>query len=521
MKLVKQLLLAIFFAAGAFFSCTEDKGNYDYDWIPNIGITFEKDSIAVKRLKELQVEPIFVDKNTDTPIEINHDDYEYVWEYMPESAHYFSDMIHVSNKYNIDESILLPVSSGYGTMRVRATNKKDNRIFIADFKLQVTDTYKRTYLLLTEDPSGTVDLEFYGWDENDDVLYNNIPGYLSSTGFPFTAGGAKAIEYHAKEKKIYIASGSGMGWLTSPGFDFSEKSTLEYILFPKTTDTFEQIVRLGGTGVSISSTNFYCFTPTGELNVLNGATFIPTKNYLTETMEQIKLAPMLGAYYNQRCALLWDDTNNKLLWANFEFTGMGANSNKLLNSLSPNVSEKFESVLYMGGSADASRALTAIVKDVKNTYWRLDYEAKRNSFFEPYYPNPVRTPKVLVGTKDLGEVDHWYISSQKGYLYAAVGKTLHTYVESQTTTVADPGWTQPTIKDADNNPVTIEDPISFIWAENNGSGVLQTCFYVVTYSAEKGGTVYMLNPGEVGSELKLIDKFSGLGNVKKMCYWWG
>lgn len=516
MKCSIKIFLSAILLAGVFSSCVKDKGNYDYKYVQHMEITFAKDSIITANGATLTVTPIFIDTDTGNEVEVNYDDYTCFWESLENGRSYTRERKLVSEKYNLDAPVVLPVKKEYHTITLTAINNKTAQLYNKTLYVRAIGAFASTYAFLTEDASRNVELEFYGWDGDGEVVH--ITDYLATAGYPHTAGGANAIQFDKFLNRLYIATGSRAAWLTSPDFTFNPLTNdIKEWLIPTTTETFTEMIRLGTTTASSTARTFLCFTAAGEVNVANNTGMQP--NIGLRGIAPVSVSPRVAGYNPQTVIMLWDDTNKELTFANMASSGMNTLA-RSLTAYNTGMSTTARECVFMGGSSE--REMIAVLKDVNGDYWRIDAKPDRASIFDNYSAVAMRAPKELLGTAAIGQIDHWFNSPQKGYLYAVVNNSLKTYVESQAGGVTDPGWTSVTVKDKAGETVTFSDPISFVWRANNGDGDLQTCFYVVTYSASKGNsTVYRLQPKEVGSDVELLEKIEGLGNVKKMCYWWG
>lgn len=517
MKCNTKIFLSALLLAGIFASCVKDKGNYDYTYVQPLEVRFDKDSVILETGSVLTMTPIFIDRQTEEPVNVSQDDYDYSWYALRFDNQWTVQRQFVSDKYNIDAPITLPCRTDYHTITLTATNKKTGQTYNKNLYVRTIGTFANAYAFLTEDASGNVELELYGRDGNNEVVHKK--NYLATVGYPHTAGGANAITFDKAMNRLNIATGSRMAWLTTPDFTFDPLTNdINEWLVPKTTDTFTEMIRLGSAGSSHTDRTFLCFTAQGEVNVANNLGIQPTIGLRGNT--QVFVSPMVAGYGSQSVILLWDDTNKELTWAGMTNIGMTTMS-RSLTKYESGMTTPARECLFMGGSSE--REMIAVLRDVNGAYWRIDAIPQPGVMpWDPPSAGKMRDPRRLLGTEALEPIDIWFNSSPKGYLYAVSNNLLYTYVESQAGGVTDPGWTAVTIKDSNGATVTISDPISFVWRANNGTGTLGSCFYVVTYNASQGNsTVYILNPGEIGSDVKLLEKIEGLGNVKKMCYWWG
>lgn len=516
-----KYIIRIFMSAIGFTallpSCIEDKGNYDYNWVQSLELRIPEiepsDSIVVTNASLLQLTPVFYDTNTGEAVTVDYDDYVFTWDALPYNRIYESDKVHLSDEYNLNANIVLPIQAEYHTVTVRAVNTATTQVYIKTFHLRVTGLFESAYFFLTEDSERNVEMDIYGWTpEGEEIVLQNYFGILGLTQM---GGGANAITFDKYRNSIFFATGDYFSWLDSPSFEHYEVSTIETILVPTTQHTFDAMIRLGGTGVESTSKNIICFGADGSVHDLCNL-FSMTINYANINGEPTVLSPMVAGYQPQMASVYWSQTHKTLCWADLQSTGSAQPPTSVI-AIDAGTGTALEDCVYMGGSTD--REMITVVRDVTGEYWRVDLlsdlEISINiNFIAKIADN---SPRRLVGTAQLGTIDHWINSHARGYIYAIAGGTIYSYVESQAGDVADPGWTAATITDSNNVPVTITDPISFTHFENDG----RSCMYVFTYSAASGGTLYMLRPRSVGTDLELVDRITGLGNAKKMCYWWG
>lgn len=518
MRKILKIAFIVVCLGGLFASCADDKGHYNYHWLSDVEMTFAQDSLVVSRGEVLDVVPLLAKRGDGTPVEMKYDEYNYQWFGLPNGILDSVNRVDLGDKYNLNERIWMEVLTAYHRVELRATHKETGRFFTADFHVRVIGMYQDAYLFLTEDSAGKVELEFYGTAADGSAAYEK--NYLAANGYPPLTGGANAVSYDGYFKRIYLSAGSGMYWLNTPDFSYNALSNnIGELLVPQTTDTFSAIRRLGP-NLTMPGRMLIFFTPEGDVHI--GYAGNVSISIALIGQRSVQVAPMVAGYSSEEAhsvIMLWNKTDNNLVYANMFNQGSVAIA-KSLTVLDPGMAKPPTEALYLGGSQD--RTMIAVVKDADAAYWRLDYRAYQPTSGAPFMPQAIHAPRKLTGTKELGNISHWFNSPEKGYLYAVVGNKLHTFVESQSGGgVEDPGWKAVTIADKQGQAVQIEDPVTLVYSEYNGAGDLHTSFYVVTYSASKGGTVYMLTPAESGEKLVLLKKITGLGNVKHMCYWWG
>lgn len=521
MRHIAKIFFASLFFAGALSSCIEDKGNYDYNWVQPLELKLPElaptDSIEVISGDRLTITPVFFDKNTGEEVKVAYDDYTFKWLAMPVSVAAYDYTRYrelLSNNYNLDAEITLPVNSEYNKVTLEAVNNKTGQFYRVNFYLKVTGRYTSAYLFITEEGPRQIGFDIYGWKPNGEVdLTRN---FFPSTGFNQTACSSYGIMFDRPKERIFLLTDQTFTWLGSPDFDYLDINTIDNLLIPTTQTIFTGMHRLGGTGAGPTNRNIIFFSADGGVfNLANNNTINLDMAYVNG--EDVVVAPMVAGYLPQRSSVYWIETKKKLGWASLY--SMGSSKASLsLKLFDEGIGKDIDDCLYLGGSSD--REMIAILRDVDGEYWRVDMvsEFVRNGQDMFYHPKlSPGSPRRLKGTASLGKIDHWINSHEKGYIYAIVGNEMYTYVEAQAGGVEDPGWSKAAITDSNSTPAQFTDPISFVHFENDG----RNCMYVFTYSQTNGGTLYLLRPREVGADLELVDKITGLGNVKHMCYWWG
>ena len=521
MRYTAKILLGVFLLAGALSSCIKDKGNYDYDWIQPLELKIPElaptDSLSVANGSLITVTPVFYDKNTGAKVDVDYDDYTFAWSALPYGKLYNDAKVDLGGEYNLNSQVFLPVRSEYHTVTLVAVNKETDQTYRVDFRLRVTGAFEYAYMFMTEDSGGNVDIDIYGKVPGEEQM-KLTRNYLSAIEFTPRGGGANGMTFDKFRNRIYFATGETFAWLNTPDFTYDESlNKIENILIPTTQTTFKRIVRLGGTSAAATGKNIMFLAENGDAHNLANTDVMFT-SISNVNGDPAVLAPMVGGYLAQRTSVYWSETHKKLGWASLYGQG-SAKPSQGITLIDDGIGKELAQCIYLGGSSD--REVIAVVKDVDGDYWRIDMNAERTAsgMFGVYWKaTPTTTsPRKLTGTPGLGAIGHWINSHARGYIYAVVGTNLYSYVEAQAGGVSDPGWTQAAITDSKNLPVTITDPVSFVHFEDDG----KSCMYVFTYSAANGGTLYLLRPREVGTDVELVDKITGLGNVKQMCYWWG
>ena len=154
------------------WNCTDDKGNYDYNWLPTISIQMPVLDTVIGRGDTLVIEPQFIKtflneygdtvKADEIVSDLNH--YSFSWYAIPNGK---ATRTLISEKWNINEPIYLPIASpARHRIELRALNQETGVTSFNTFELEVIGNYKSGFLFLTEDQEENVELEIYGLKAN-------------------------------------------------------------------------------------------------------------------------------------------------------------------------------------------------------------------------------------------------------------------------------------------------------------------------------------------------------------------
>ena len=537
---MKKILLILCIAAAAgFASCVKDKGNYDYDYLPEYILTI--DGVNPSKLVEtnnnslLEFTPVFLNVLGDT-VDLPFDDYQFTWNLSRSGEIDQSQLRFISDEPTLNRIINQPTGQEH-TLWLKAINKMTEQRYMTNFRIKLVDKYTSAYIFLTEDEERNVDMDIYGYAPDGEEYLRN---YLSDIGYTGgLGGGANAVMFDSwsSANRIIFSCGESISWLNGSNFSWDEVNKVTSLI-PMSSGRSVVITnmhRVGakpgdGTSGQYVHKFFYFDDQGGAYIASNTALAAPSINVVNAAggnSKKIELAPMVGAYryFNGTpetySAVMWSRTDKKLVCTSI-YAGVTASVSSSCYDVDDMIGKNLDDCLFLGGSQD--QPMIAVVRDVDGAYWRLNlqgFDAGSRVYKAMVKDGGLRR---LAGTETLGDIKHWINSHTRGYLYTIVGDNqMYNYVESQVGGVADPGWTRVTITEEQeiggekvNVPVTIEDPVSFVHMENSGKNDI----YVFTYSETNGGTLYLLRPGAVGSELTLNGKLTGLGNAKKMCYWW-
>lgn len=522
-KLIRAILVCMI----AFWSvsCYEDKGNYDYRWVDDIQIELAVADTTIERGGVLEMEFSILkniwNEKRDSVVRQEaveaYDRFSYAWYAIPAGSNSRSLL---SKKQNLDEAIFLPIKTDKHRLELWVTDQTTGVTSFAYCSLRVTGSYLNTFLFLTEDAARNVDLELYATRASGEQVLEK--GVLERAGFPYTTGGAHDVMYQKYSlaygpERIWIATGSGVSWIDPLNYSWDPVSGDISTLMALPVRTFERIFRVGMIRKSVAASNYMFFQDGGIYILINDGKIRQDIGYISN--QKIQIAPMQAG--SNDANLLWDETNKQFVGINVNSGGNAVVSTSCVPQSDRGAEAKGSDCIFLGTSTTSSKKMIGIVKDQDNRYWKYEFRATSKDFPIPWNYFPEFSNKIeLNGTAALGRIDHWVVSIVRGDIYGSVGNKLYAYREyEQDVTMGK--WQEVSIKDKDGTPLNIQfDPISFLYAESFGAPY-DKCFYVATYSEANGGIIYAFDPDPSGesTQLTLIEKIEGLGNVKSIGYW--
>ncbi|MDL2319993.1 hypothetical protein LJC45_02535 [Alistipes sp. OttesenSCG-928-B03] len=512
-------------------SCYDDKGNYDYDWIPRTDFTFEESRLSIERGEVLRVTPQIFETSLnqygnpdgEEPRQVeNYDDYDYVW-YGITNGKGGRELL--STKWNLDEPIYMKISvPDTHRIEVHATNRNTGVTSSAYFDLEVVGTYRKGFLFLTDDIDGNVDLEIFAQKASNDWVLEK--GTLERADFPYRTGFANAVMYQKYcfgsggenlPRRIWIATGDGVSWIDPIDFSYDPVlNDLEMLMVPHTARTFKKMFRVGPIGTKLFSSSYMMFADDGEVHILNRAGKV-RPGIANTNFQPISVAPMFGG--NNNLGVMWDLTHKRFVHAFIDAQETGASNSCIPMNDVTDVSIGGE-CLHLGTSN--AHTCIGITRNPDGKYVKYEWDFMSEFMIPGFYVKEwieYKTQTELVGTDQLGTIDHWVLSTARGDVYVIAGGKMYCY-RTYPQNASLNSWQQVVFKDENDVTVTPKfDPVSFLFVENFGAP-FSNCFYMATHSDANGGTVYALEPSNTEpKEIKIISTMSGLGNVKSMSFW--
>lgn len=168
MKRIHIFWFLSFLLTGMLYSCFEDKGNYDYNYAPEVIVQGNEGQLRdtiIKRGQRLTIIPdlqmlITNDGEHKDTITFDGERFEYLWRVYGRLTTDYSGILATSR--NLDTIIDLPLSNNPYQVIYSVTDKETNVAWNFKFNLRVENRYENAWLFLVEDDNQMVDLTQIG-----------------------------------------------------------------------------------------------------------------------------------------------------------------------------------------------------------------------------------------------------------------------------------------------------------------------------------------------------------------------
>lgn len=493
-KWMAILCLAI---AGVCFSCYEDKGNYDYNWLNDVKFkTGIKDTITVQQGTVLKItpEPV-ITENGDT-VAINPDNYTFSWEAVVE----YNKRELLSTDQDFNDTITLPIGKYY-QINYTVTEKASGVSWMDRFYLYVVQRYTDGLIFMTEDDAKQVELEIYANDTEGNKIHET--GIMARSGYPYRGGGAQllsSIRFY-NQRYLFMSTGEGTGWLKLPDFSWDDTQMVRMLMIMQepVSYTFSNIDQFS---IQIS----FCFTKDGNLHPFNTNNIIYT-DVAYANLKKFKVAPWLGGFGNN--AIFYDtDRGRFMLYASgmygWQFPGSEC------TDVAEDVAFEGSTLLFM--SRVSSNQTIAIVKDKDGLYWRCILGIGGG------YYTPELTVEKYQLTSDISKMENadskaidW---AYKNVYFTSGGKLYCYRMGSGIDACREVNFV------IDNQNTSLSDVVSVIVVPNHISDPINENVYVTTYNSQSGGKVYVTQPqASEPLNLNVNETISTVGRVKSLSRW--
>lgn len=512
MKRYTILGIWFLFFTGMLFSCYDDKGNYDYDWAPEVVLEAGNSGLGdrvVKRGQRLIITPhlkllLGAEGTGRDTVEFRPEDYTYQW--VAYQRVLSAGSVELATTQNLDTIIDLPLLTEPYRIQYTVRGKETGVNYSFSFNLRVETRYENAWLFLTENNEGIADLTLYGKElgntsENPWVYEHQV---LKRSGFPYRGGGAKFVYYNSFNRHNYlmVGTGEGSGWLGKNDLDWKETQMLRYLMaMPRELDyTFEKIVQQGLWFFIASDGKIY---PMGNsVGMLDACNHLPPSVTGTGQYQNVKLAPFIGGSSMQN--LLYDETNEVMLSCK---GSAGSLMNNSMYALTENLKLRNHKLFFMEFYGVCLTNVYAKNK-ADNKYYRYTYDT--------YDRNEAKLgdPFEITNGELLEQGEQFVCDNVNGFFYMSIEDKLYV------------------LRGHELREVTIKDPDGVVTGgfqglENIslltryiGISSVRPYIMVATYGGtENSGKIYFLEPNSIeSSELIVRTYFEGLEKVKSISY---
>ena len=512
MKRYTILGIWFLFLTGILFSCYDDKGNYDYDWAPEVVLEAGNSGLGdlvVKRGQRLTIKPnlkllLGAEGTERDTVEFRPEDYTYQW--VAYQRVLSAGTVELATTQNLDTIIDLPLLTEPYRIQYTVRGKETGVNYSFSFNLRVETRYESAWLFLTENNEGIADLTLYGKEvgntsENPWVYEHQV---LERSGFPYRGGGANFVYYNSFNNNNYlmVGTGEGSGWVGKNDLDWKETQMLRYLMaMPKELDyTFEKIVQNGVWFFIGSDGSIY---PMGNtVMMMDACNNLPPSVTGADQYQNVKLAPFIGGSNSQN--LLYDETNEVMLI----FKGNAGNlSGNPMYALTENLKLRNHKLFFMEFYGVSLTNVYAKNK-ADNKYYRYTYDTYDRD------ETKLGDPFEITNGELLEQGEQFVCDYVNGFFYMSIGDKLYVLRGHELREV--------TIKDPDGVVTGGFQGLENISLLTRYTGIQSTRPYIMvaTYGGtENSGKIYFLEPNSIeSSELTVRTYFEGLEKVKSISY---
>lgn len=515
MKRIHIFWFLSFLLTGMLYSCFEDKGNYDYNYAPEVIVQGNEGQLRdtiIKRGQRLTIIPdlqmlITNDGEHKDTITFDGERFEYLWRVYGRLTTDYSGILATSR--NLDTIIDLPLSNNPYQVIYSVTDKETNVAWNFKFNLRVENRYENAWLFLVEDDNQMVDLTLYGKEvgnESEDpwVWEEDI---LSRSGFPYLGGGAKFVYYKSNTSSIYIGTGEATGWIPKNELEWTDRYLVRYQMasMQPIDYTFE--------GIEFSRTWNFIGTagdiyPMGNDGVIMEAVnILPPSVSGTGQYETVKLAPFIGGLGLPK--LLFDETNNRMMYCNLGGGNAQGNARLLPETAAISNHKLYFMQIYSSGNA------TVIAKHLNDgKFYKYIYDT---------YASP--TPAIIETTEitngNLLEETEGVLERTKQYVCEYTNGTFYMTDGNKVYCLRNNTLEEVTVLDPDNllgETFNGFDPVCLMTRYTDIAST-SGCIIVATYNTgtAKSGKVYFLKPNSTEPlQLTVRDYYKDMDRVKSI-----
>lgn len=500
MNRYKWIGILLFAMAGLCFSCYEDKGNYDYNWIQDVVLTTEFNDTTVQRGTLFFFNPGPAKSTSAGMAEVNPDDYTFSWVAVWGN----NKSLVLSTNRDLNDTIWLPIGDTY-LISYTVTEKASGVSWMKRFNMKVVQNYTDGLLMMTEDDNRQTELEIYASSTKGERIHET--GVMARSGFLYRGGGANFVASTScgsgggVYKYLWMSTGEGMGWLKLPDFSWDEKQMLRMLMVKQEPVSYT-LCNIGQFHSNIA----FGFTQDGNVHPLNNNNLVYS-DIAYVNMQKFKASPWLGGYNNT--ALLFDTDRKRFVVFTSGVYGWQFPSNTCLD-VADDVAFEGSTLYYMSLVKD--KETIAVLKDKDGKYWKCVIKmagtaTKPELVVEKFELNP---DIAVLENAETKAIDYVYKK-----IYFTSGQKLYCYRDGSG---IDACREVNLLKDGQK--LALDEVVAVIVVPNVYANNITDKVYVSTYSSQHKGRVYVTQP-ESNEPMNLIvkEEIQTEGRVKSLCKW--
>lgn len=296
MKHLRYYIIYLLTAAGIFTACDDDLGNYNYKTLDELQISGIDSTLTALSLDNLTLKPVITGTN------FNSSDYSYKW--IAISNNDEKTVTELGDSLNLNYKVTLPSGNYY--LYFKATNKKTGIFQQQSYKLTVSNTTSKGWLLLCSD-NGRTRLDMIS-----DITGKTYTDILAGNpDMPAMKGPRRIQQLNSAQtdgnSPFYLLTDDGATRLGKESFEWKPAYAMKYEMAQGIAPIPYSITAAGQDKMFVSGTQAYC------CNVLGGSIGL----YGNPVNKDFNVAPEIGANISAtmygEVFLLYDTTNRRFV----------------------------------------------------------------------------------------------------------------------------------------------------------------------------------------------------------------
>ncbi len=509
MKRFKILSLLVLLMTGGLYSCFEDKGNYNYTWVPDVTIESGEGGFSdktIKRGQHLTIEPKLrlLQKLTDGSYDtMAFDEGQFTYRWTAYQSSLLKPVTELATTRNLDTAINLPLITDPYTVVYTVTQKNSGVSYNFTFSLKVEVRWEYAWMFLVEDEEGMADLTLYGKEvgiEKDTSIYET--NVLKNSGFPYCGGGAKFVYYYEPKRQVFVGTGGGCGWLNrDDGLMWSDKQMMRYRMvdLKSINYTFDNIVRTDNMDMwHFVASDGWHYPLDGNDIVLSPYNILPPTVTGKSDYDTVRMSPYIGGRGGK--ILVFNEDDKMMMRYNGTRANYIAGKYAVTLPVEDRIANHQLYFMQIYGT-DNTVVLAKNLED--NKYYSYIYDKT---------PKKINTREIINGEL-IGQATFFECDYVKGFCYMVVGNKLYALENDE--------FKEVYIVNSDGLPDGAFNGFEGVTALTRYTDINSTRAYIMlaTYAdgEAQSGKVYFLEPNPTKpSELTIRVIHEKLGRVKSI-----